>query len=115
MVKVLISYDMQKGKEQECQEYLVNKLAPGLGRLGFRFNDVWYTIWGTSPQILGGGEVKDAAQAQSIFHSDTWERMAGDLEDLTENLKLRMVAGRTGEALGGDAPATDDNDDEQPF
>ena len=58
MVKVLISYDMQQGKEQECQDYLVNKMAPALARMGFQFSDVWYTIWGESPEILGGGEVE---------------------------------------------------------
>lgn len=97
-MKVLISYDMQKGKEQECQEYLVNKLAPGLGRLGFRFSDVWYTIWGDSPQILGGGEVNTLQQAQEIFRSDVWEQMAGDMASLTENFKLRVVDGRADES-----------------
>lgn len=96
-MKVLISYDMQKGKEQECQEYLVNKLAPGLGRLGFRFSDVWYTIWGNSPQILGGGEVSDLEEAQKIFKSDTWDKMLDDMADLTENFKLRVVHGRADE------------------
>lgn len=110
MLKVLISYDMQKGKEQECQEYLVNKLAPGLGRLGFRFSDVWYTIWGKSPQILGGGEVKDQAQAQTIFTSEAWRRMAGDMQGLTENFKLRLVEGRAGTTVGGDASAVDDDE-----
>ncbi|MGL4647864.1 MAG: hypothetical protein ACRC1H_00545 [Caldilineaceae bacterium] len=112
MMKILISYDMQKGKEQECQEYLVNKLAPGLGRLGFRFGDVWYTIWGKSPQILGGGEVKDQAQAQEIFTSDVWRRLSGEMEGLTENFKMRLVRGRAGTTVGGDTPGGALDDDE---
>ena len=94
MLKVMISYDMQVGREQECQEYLVNKLAPGLGRLGFRFSDVWFTIWGRSPQILGGGEVRDLAQAQEIFQSPAWEKMEADMQKLTTNFKLRVVQGQ---------------------
>lgn len=97
MLKVLISYDMATGKEQECQEYLVNKLAPGLGRLGFRFSDVWFTIWGGSPQILGGGEVRDIDQAQQIFQSDAWEGMLHDMTSLTENFKLRVVQANSSE------------------
>jgi hypothetical protein len=58
MFKVVISYNIQAGKEQECQEYLVNKLAPGLARMGFQFQDLWYTVWGQTPEILGGGEVE---------------------------------------------------------
>lgn len=91
MLKVLISYDMANGKEQECQEYLVNKLAPGLGRLGFRFSDVWFTIWGDAPQILGGGEVRDLNQMHEIFQSRAWEGMLGEMAPLTENFKLRVM------------------------
>lgn len=91
MYKVLISYDMQKGKEQECQEYLVNKLAPGLARMGFQFSDVWYTVWGSSPEILGGGEVESLEKARTIFNSNAWERLAHGMEDLSENLKVRLV------------------------
>lgn len=91
MLKVMISYDMASGKEQECQEYLVNKLAPGLGRLGFRFSDVWFTLWGDAPQILGGGELRDMSQAQKIFQSDEWEGMLEEITPLTENFKLRVV------------------------
>jgi hypothetical protein len=58
---------------------------------------VWYTIWGESPQILGGGEVNDLQQAQQIFQSDTWEQMLDDLGPLTENFKIRVVHGRAGE------------------
>ena len=94
MIKVMISYDMQQGKEQECQEFLVNKLAPGLGRLGFRFSDVWYTIWGGTPQILGGGELEDVDKVQQIFESDEWERMRRELMPMTENFKFRVVRAR---------------------
>ena len=91
MYKILISYDMQKGKEQECQEYLVNKLAPGLARMGFQFSDVWYTVWGSSPEILGGGEVESLEKARTIFNSNTWERLARGMDGLSENLKVRVV------------------------
>lgn len=93
MYKILISYDMQKGKEQECQEYLVNKLAPGLARMGFQFSDVWYTVWGSSPEILGGGEVDSLEKARSIFTSNTWERLARGMDDLADNFKVRVVRG----------------------
>ncbi len=91
MVKVLISYDMQQGKEQECQEYLVNKVAPVLAKMGFQFSEVWYTVWGSSPEILGGGEVESLDKARTIFQSKTWETLAEGLGTLTDNFKLRIV------------------------
>ena len=94
MIKVLISYDMQAGKEQECQDYLINKLAPGLARMGFRIADVWYTIWGNTPQILSGGVVEDIEQAQRIFLSDSWQQLAKGMESLTDNFQVRIVKSR---------------------
>lgn len=94
MYKVLISYDMQPGKEQECQEYLINKLAPGLARMGFRIADVWYTIWGSSPQILSGGMLEDLDQVQRIFLSDSWDQLARGMRALTDNFQVRVVKSR---------------------
>jgi hypothetical protein len=91
MIKVVISYDMQEGREQDCQEYLVNKLAPGLARLGFQVSDVWYTVWGQSPQITSGGEVEDIAKARGIFLSSDWERLAEGMEELTSNFQVRLT------------------------
>ena len=98
MLKVMISYNMQPGREQECQEYLIQKMAPGLEKLGFRFSDVWFTVWGKSPQILGGGMVKDADEAQRIFFSDAWGTMKRDMERITSNFNMKVVHART-EAL----------------
>lgn len=90
MYKVIISYDMQDGKEQDCQEYLVNKLAPRLARLGFRMSDVWYTIWGDSPQITSGGEIEDLDSVHTIFQSGEWSTMHDEMRNLTENLQVRL-------------------------
>lgn len=91
MLKVLISYDMREGHEQEAQEYLVNKLAPGLAKLGFRVTEVLYTVWGASPQITSGGEIEDIDKARTIFLSPEWEKLASGMDELTENFKLRVV------------------------
>ena len=91
MVKVLISYDMQDGKEQECQEFLANRVAPALSGLGFQVSDFWYTVWGNSPQILGGGEVESLGEARRIFLSDEWREVERKLGALVDNLKVRVV------------------------
>jgi hypothetical protein len=93
----MISYDMREGQEQEAQEYLVNKLAPGLAKLGFRVSDVWYTVWGSSPQITSGGEIDSLEKAQNIFGSAEWEKLAFGMQELTQNFKVRVVPSRPGE------------------
>ena len=91
MLKVVISYDMEEGREQDCQEYLVNKLAPGLANMGFQVSDVWYTVWGQSPQITSGGEIENIDQARGIFLSDDWTLLAEGMQDLTNNFEIKLV------------------------
>lgn len=91
MLKVMITYDMREGREQESQEYLVNKLAPGLAKLGFRVTEVLYTVWGSSPQITSGGEIEDIDKARAIFLSPEWKKLASGMDELTENFKVRVV------------------------
>lgn len=98
MYKVMISYNMQPGKEQECQDTLANKVAPGLARLGFRFSDVWLTIYGNSPQILGGGVVKDMDEARRIFLSDTWQDLKAQMERVTNDFAVKLVQAREEES-----------------
>jgi hypothetical protein len=94
MVKVMISYDMQEGREQEAQDYLVNKLAPGLAKLGFRLSDVMFTVWGNSPQITSAGELEDVETARTIFHSSDWRSLAEGMDELTTNLHVRVMSSR---------------------
>jgi hypothetical protein len=93
-MKVMISYDMREGREQDCQEYLVNKLAPGLAKLGFRVSDVWYTVWGSSPQITSGGDVENIDKARAIFLSSDWQRLAEGMSELATNFNVKVVRDR---------------------
>jgi hypothetical protein len=95
MLKVKISYDMREGREQEAQEYLVNKLAPGLAKLGVRVSDVWYTVWGSSPQITSGGEVEDIDKVRSIFGSHEWDKLAEGMQELTTNFRVQVTRAKT--------------------
>lgn len=97
MPKVKITYDMREGREQECQDYLVNKLAPGLAKLGFRVSDVWYTVWGNSPQITGGGEMEDLDKIRSIFSSREWGNLAAGIEELSTNFRVQVTRGKNSE------------------
>ncbi len=92
MVKVLMSYDMIQGREEECQRYVVQTLAPGLARLGFRISDAWFTLWGeNTPQILGGGLMETEQQAAQLIHSSEWATLIEGMEPFVENFRVRVV------------------------
>ena len=91
MVKVLLSYDMREGHEEDCQRYVVQTLGPGLAQLGLRITDAWYTVWGEVPQILGGGLLEDTEDAARILRSQEWRELIAGLEPFVENFNVRVV------------------------
>lgn len=92
MVKVLFSYDMIQGREEDCQRYVMQTLVPGLAQLNLRISDAWYTLWGnTAPQILGGGFMESAEDASRLLRSSEWEQLVEGLEPFVDNFQVRVV------------------------
>ncbi len=57
-IKLLMSWDIKPGREQEYFEFVVREWVPGLQRIGLEPTDAWYTMYGNSPQILAGGTTR---------------------------------------------------------
>ena len=91
MVKVLLSYDMRDGHEEDCQRYVVQTLAPGLAQLGLRITDAWYTLWRQAPQILGGGLLENREDAARLLRSQEWQELIDGLDPFVENFNVRVV------------------------
>lgn len=91
MYKMVISYDMKDGKEEECQRYFAQTLAPALNESDMQVAEVWYTIWGSSPQILSGVLVDTLEDARHFLKSDQWGEILGEFGSMATNLKIRLV------------------------
>jgi hypothetical protein len=55
-IKLLLTWDMIPGREQEYFEFLVREFVPGLQKLGIEPAEAWYTTYGESPQALDTDE-----------------------------------------------------------
>jgi hypothetical protein len=91
MVKVLISYDMREGREEECQRYVMQTLGPGMAQLGLRITDAWYTLWGNAPQIMGGGVLDSEEEASRMIYSQEWGNLIDGLRPLVDNFRIRVI------------------------
>lgn len=58
-VKLILTYDILPGRDQDYFEFLVRELAPGLSKLGLEPTESWYTMYGKRPTILLGGIAED--------------------------------------------------------
>jgi hypothetical protein len=75
MFKLLMSWNIRPGFEDEYFEFVVREFGPGLTELGVRVSDAWYTYYGDHPQILTGGIAKDLESLQRALSSDEWRRL----------------------------------------
>lgn len=72
MFKLLMSWNIRPGREDEYFEFVIREFGPGLIELGVRPTDAWYTQYGDHPQILTGGVVEGLESLQHTLVSEEW-------------------------------------------
>ncbi len=90
-VKVIMSWDIVQGREQEYFEFVVRSFMPGVQKLGMALSDAWVTIYGNHPQILVGAVVPGLEKAQEIVTSEEWFQLNDKLLDFVENYQLKLA------------------------
>jgi hypothetical protein len=74
MYKLLMSWNIRPGREDEYFEFVVQEFGPALIKLGVRPTDAWYTQYGEDPQILQGGIAEELESLQHALSSDEWRK-----------------------------------------
>jgi len=92
MVKLLMSWDIRPGKEQEYMEFVVQEFAPRLLRVGIQPTEAWYTVYGTGPQILAGGVTKDRETLDHILDGEEWQSLHKKLMEYVTNYNSKIVS-----------------------
>ena len=91
MVKLLMSWDIQHGRETEYFEFVMKEFAPGLMRLGLEPTDAWYTMYGDCPQVLTGSVVKDMDTMRQILSSQDWHDLYERLMDYVSGYQHKVI------------------------
>ena len=50
--KLIMTWDITQGKEQEYFDFLIHTFVPRMNQLGFDLTDAWATIYGDEPQVM---------------------------------------------------------------
>jgi hypothetical protein len=95
-VKLLMTWDILPGREQEYFEFVVRDFIPGMQRLGLEPNDAWFTMYGDQPQILVGGQMASINSLQRVLNSSDWQTLTQHLLDYVENFDYKVVQARSG-------------------
>ena len=95
-VKLLMTWDILPGREQEYFEFVVREFMPEIQQLGLDPLDAWVTVYGDQPQILASINVRKGESLQQILVSAEWDALLVKLNDYVENLELKTVKSKPG-------------------
>jgi hypothetical protein len=91
MVKLIMNWDIQSGKETEYFEFVMKEFAPGLMQLGLEPTDAWYTMYGNRPQVLTGSVAGDLDTMRQILSSEEWHKLHERLMDFVNGYHQKVV------------------------
>jgi hypothetical protein len=95
-VKLLMTWDIRPGREQEYFEFVVREFMPGIQRIGLKPSEAWVTTYGDQPQIMTGMLADSSEEMQVALDSEEWVTLRGQLLEYVINLESKVI-----EAKGG--------------
>lgn len=96
MYKLLLSWDIQPGRNQEYSEFMMREFVPTLNRLGITPSEAWLSVYGKGPQIMMEAAVEDLRTARQLLDSDQWRALKTKLQEFVENYAQKIVRANRG-------------------
>jgi hypothetical protein len=90
-VKIIMSWDIKQGRDQEYFEFVVREFAPGITRLGLQPTEAWFSVYGECPQIMMGGITSDFETMKSLLDSKEWKELHERLMQYVTNYSQKIV------------------------
>lgn len=95
-VKLIMTWDISPGREQEYFEFVVREFIPQVQQLGLELKDAWLTMYGNQPQIMASAQMPDLPAMQGILNTKEWQALINRLQDYVENYQYKIVPARAG-------------------
>ena len=95
-VKLLLTWDILPGLEQEYFEFVVRDFIPKVQKMGMEPSDAWFTVFGDQPQIMITMQSASMDNMEKILKSADWNALKSQLMDYIEDFKYKIVPARPG-------------------
>lgn len=95
-VKLIMTWDILPGREQEYFEFVVRDFIPGMQKLGLEVSDAWFTMYGDQPQIMAAAQSSSLASLNRVLASGEWQELTRLLLDYVENFQHKIVSAKAG-------------------
>ena len=91
MVKLIMTWNIREGKENECVEFLTHDFVKDTLDMGIQPTDAWYAVWGRGPQVLVGGVAQDMDAMDKALASNLWKAFQEKLARIAVNFEHKVV------------------------
>ena len=95
-VKLIMSWDILPGREQEYFEFVVREWMPGIQKLGLEPTDAWFTMYGNQPQIIAGAQMGNKQTLDNLLDSTEWLALTERLLNFVTDFSYKVVPARQG-------------------
>ena len=95
-VKILMTWDLLPGREQDYFEFVVRDFIPGMQEIGLEPSDAWYTYYGDHPQIMAGAVVNSMDEMDRLIRSEDWQELTAQLMEYVQDFEYKIVPARGG-------------------
>jgi len=95
-IKILMTWDILPGREQDYFEFVVRDFIPAMQRMGMEVSDAWFTMYGDQPQILAAAQMPTINALNQVLESADWKDLTSRLLDYVENFDYKIVQSRSG-------------------
>lgn len=96
MIKLLLSWDIKPGQDQEYFEFMVREFAPRITKLGLTPTEAWFAVYGDCPQILMEGITEDLDTMRALLASGEWSTLHDKLLTYVDNYQQKIVRANSG-------------------
>lgn len=95
-VKLIMTWNILPGREQDYFEFVVRDFIPGMQRLGLEPSDAWYTLYGEQPQIIVAAQMQTLIDLNKVLESSDWQDLIKLLMDYVKDFEYKIVSARAG-------------------
>ncbi|GIV96461.1 MAG: hypothetical protein KatS3mg057_1118 [Herpetosiphonaceae bacterium] len=91
MVKLLMTWDIQSGKEQEYLDFITSEFSSMLMRQGLVISDAWLSQAGEGPQVTIGALAEDPLELRLFLEGEDWRQLRDKLSAYVTNFRARVT------------------------
>lgn len=90
-VRVVMTWDIKPGKDEEYFEFVAREFAIGVQRVGWQPTDAWYTLYGNRPKIMMVAMADDLDKMKACLDSEEWKDLQTKLQQFVTNFQQKIV------------------------